>query len=157
MDRVDFQALQLLVQQGRVTWAELAQNLSLSAPASAERVRRLEEKGVIKGYGALLDREVLGYELTAFVGTDLSHPRHRGEFLALVASRPEILECHHVAGDHDYLLKICCRSARALDRFINDVLKQGEAVARTRSIIVLSTAKEALFSPTELTTTDREI
>lgn len=149
MDHLDFQALQLLVRQGRITWAELAPQLGLSPPAAAERVRRLEEKGMIKGYAAVLDREALGYNLTAFVGADLSHQRHRAEFLALVASRPEILECHHVAGDHDYILKICCRNARALDRFINDVLKQGEAVARTRSIIVLSTVKEELFVPTE--------
>ena len=147
MDDIDLKALRLLARSGRMTWAELAQHLGLSAPSSAERVRRLEEAGVVKRYGAVLDREALGYGFAAMVGVDLSHPRHRAKFLEIVAKAPEILECHHVTGDHDYVLKVACRNAADLDRLINDVLKQGTAVARTRTMIVLSTANDELFAP----------
>lgn len=147
MDAVDYVALRELVSQGRMTWAELAQRMKLSSPAAAERVRRLEERGVIKGYGAVLDRDKLGHGFTAFVGVDLAHGSHRAEFLARVASLPEVLECHHVTGDHDYLLKLACRSPIHLDHVLNEDLKQGPAVARTRTLVVLSSPKEALFSP----------
>lgn len=149
MDDIDLKALRLLARSGRMTWAELAQNLGLSAPSSAERVRRLEEAGVIRRYGAVLDRDALGYGFAALVGVDLSHPRHRVRFLEIVRKAPEILECHHVTGDHDYVLKVACRNAADLDRLINDVLKQGIAVARTRTMIVLSTSKDELFAPQE--------
>jgi Lrp/AsnC family transcriptional regulator, leucine-responsive regulatory protein len=147
MDELDLRALLRLTTDGRVTWSDLAQHLRLSAPSSAERVRRLEERGVIKQYGAVLDREALGYAFMALVGVDLSHPRHRAEFLKIITERPEILECHHVTGDHDYVLKIVCRNAAHFDELINDGLKQGEAVARTRTMVVLSTPKNELFAP----------
>jgi Lrp/AsnC family transcriptional regulator, leucine-responsive regulatory protein len=149
MDELDLRALRRLTADGRVTWSDLAQHLRLSAPSSAERVRRLEERGVIKHYGAVLDRAALGYAFTALVGVDLTHPRHRAEFLKLIAERPEILECHHVTGDHDYVLKIVCRDAAHFDELINDGLKGGEAVGRTRTMVVLSTPKDELFSPSE--------
>jgi Lrp/AsnC family transcriptional regulator, leucine-responsive regulatory protein len=147
MDEIDLKALQLLVRNGRITWAELAQHLGLSAPSSAERVRRLEESGVVKQYGAVLDPAALGYGFAALIGIDLTHPQHRAKFMELVKSRDEILECHHVTGDHDYVLKIVCRDAAHLDHLINDVLKEGTAVARTRTMIVLSTPKDELFAP----------
>jgi Lrp/AsnC family transcriptional regulator, leucine-responsive regulatory protein len=147
MDDIDLKALQLLARNGRITWAELAQHLGLSPPSSAERVRRLEESGVVKRYGAVLDPAALGYGFAALIGIDLTHPKYRTKFIELVTARDEILECHHVTGDHDYVLKIVCRDAAHLDHLINDVLKEGSAVARTRTMIVLSTAKDELFAP----------
>lgn len=149
MDSTDLLTLRLLAEQGRITWTELAQHLSLSGPAAAERVRRLEERGFVRGYGAVLDRETLGYGLTAFVSVDLTNASRRAAFLALVESRPEVMECHHVAGDHDYLLKIASRDTRDLDRFLNEVLKSGNLISRTRTTIVLGSPKEALFVPPE--------
>ena len=147
MDDVDHLILRLLARHGRMTWAELAQRIGLSAPAAAERVKRLEERGVIRGFAALLDRDALGAGLTAFIGVDLRDTSQRAAFLEAVAATPAILECHHVTGDHDYLLKVACRDPRELDGLINDVLKRGPAVARTRTVVVLASPKEALFTP----------
>jgi len=146
-DELDMRALRLLVRQGRMTWAELAQHLELSAPATAERVRRLEERGFISGYGALLDRDALGYGLTAFVAVDLASASHRASFLARMSELPEVLECHHVTGDHDYLLKIACRNPLHIDQLLNEQIKQNDEVARTRTVIVLGSPKESSFVP----------
>ena len=147
MDETDLLALQLLARHGRMTWAELAGHLALSNPAAAERVRRLEERGAILGYGAIVHRESVDYGLTAFVDVDLADNSKRAAFLKRVASMPEVLECHHVTGDHDFLIKIVCRNPKHLDALLNEQLKHGNTVARTRTTIVLGSPKEVLFIP----------
>jgi len=142
LDDLDIKALSLLCQRGRMTWAELAGQLGLSAPAAADRVKRLEERGIITGYSALLDPEALGLGLTAFMSVTLDQPRHREGFLAAVQAAAEILECHHVTGDDDYLLKVRCCHTRALEALITDRLKAIAGVVKTRTLIVLSTVKE---------------
>ena len=142
LDDLDIKALSLLCQRGRMTWAELAGQLGLSAPAAADRVKRLEERGIITGYSALLDPEALGLGLTAFISVTLDQPRHREGFLAAVQAAAEILECHHVTGDDDYLLKVRCCHTRALEALITDRLKAIAGVVKTRTLIVLSTVKE---------------
>jgi len=144
---LDSKALRLLMQQGRVSWTELAQHLGLSAPSAAERVHRLEQRGVIRGYAALIDAEAAGYPLLAFVAVVLDRPDRRAAFLRRVANLPEIAECHHVAGEDDYLLKVRCRGTRDLDRFLVESLKSTPGVVRTRTTIVLSTAKETVAVP----------
>jgi Lrp/AsnC family leucine-responsive transcriptional regulator len=132
---------------GRATWAELAELLGLSAPATADRVRRLEERGVIRGYAALVSPEAVGLCLTAFVAVSLDRPKDRRAFLAKVADLPEVQECHHVAGEDDYLLKVRCSGTRDLDRVVSDELKELPGVVRTRTTIVLSTEKETSALP----------
>jgi Lrp/AsnC family leucine-responsive transcriptional regulator len=135
------------MRNGRATWAELADKLKLSPPAAADRVRRLEERGVIRGYTAVVDAEAVGYPLTAFVSITLDRPKSRGDFLKIVADTAEIVEAHHVAGEHDYLLKVRCRSTKDLDRVLTEVLKSHAGVTRTQTVIVLATAKESLETP----------
>src|SRR5260221_4874469 len=106
MDDLDYKGIRYLMEQGRSTWAELAGILGLSAPAAADRVRRLEESGVIKGYAAIIDPEAVGCGLTAFVATNLERSEYRTAFLKGIQALPEIQECHHVAGEDDYLLKV---------------------------------------------------
>lgn len=133
--------------QARITWAELGNLLGLSAPAAADRVRRLEEKGVIRGYHAVIDPAAAGCDLGAFIAVSLAHPDGRDGFLALVASLPEVLECHHVAGEDDYLLKVRCGGTRDLERLISVKLKAAAGVLRTRTTVILSTAKETAILP----------
>ena len=121
--------------------------LELSAPATADRVRRLEDRQIIKGYAALVDPEGVGLSLTAFIAVTLAHPQHRSAFIALVQSRPEIQECHHITGDDDYLLKIRCRHTKDLERLISDHLKNLPGLLRTRTMIALSTIKETPVLP----------
>jgi len=148
---LDYKVLRLLMQRGRATWSELAEHLGLSAPAAADRVRRLEERGVIRGYAALIDPAAAGYPLTAFVAVGLERPKHRARFLAAVRSMPEIAECHHVAGDDDYLLKVRTRSPLHLDEILSNSLKGLPGVVRTRTTIVLSTSKESAVVPLDQT------
>ncbi|MCE5315801.1 MAG: Lrp/AsnC family transcriptional regulator [Parachlamydia sp.] len=144
IDALDSKIISRLVHQGRITWSELAGLLQLSAPSTAERVKRLEEKGIIKGYSARLDYAALGYGLTAFVAVTLGHPKHRTGFLKRVEATSNIEECHHIAGDDDYLLKVRCRTTQHLDAFLNESLKIIPGVLRTRTTIVLASPKETV-------------
>ena len=147
MDAIDFKAISELMTNGRMTWAELGSCLGLSSPATAERVHRLEEQRVIKGFTALVDPEAVGCGLTAFVAITLDHPDHRPIFFERIMEMEEVQECHHVAGDDDYLLKIRCRGTRDLERVISDQLKSIPGVTKTRTTIVLSTLKESPILP----------
>lgn len=147
MDEIDTKALGALMENGRITWAELAGILGMTPPSAADRVRRLEERGVIRGYAALVAPEAVGLALAAFIAVTLDRPEHRAAFLQRVARMPEVLECHHMAGDYDYLLKVRCRDTHALERLISDEIKALPGVARTVTTIVLSTVKESLHLP----------
>lgn len=132
---------------GRESWTRLAELLGVTGPAAAERVRRLEERGVIRGYAALLDPEAVGASLMAFVAVTLRRPKHRRAFLKRVAALTEVQECHHVAGDDDYLLKVRCSDTGHLDRVLSEELKGVPGVLRTRTTIVLGTVKETTVLP----------
>lgn len=147
LNETDFKAIQHLMVQGRITWSELAGLLELSAPATADRVRRLEERQVIKGYAALVDPEQVGCGLTAFVFVSLERPKHRPSFLKKINELPEVQECHHIAGDDDYLIKLRCSGTRELERLVSEELKGMTGVHRTRTTIVLSTVKETPALP----------
>src|SRR4051812_35460007 len=132
---------------GRATWAELAGILGLSAPAAADRVRRLEERGVITGYAAVVDADAIGCGLTAFIAVTLERPVHRAAFLARVQSLAQVQECHHVAGEDDFLLKVRCGSTGELERIVSEEIKGLDGIAHTRPTVVLSTSKETPILP----------
>lgn len=139
-------AMRLLATNGRAAWSEVAKALGFSAPSAAERVRQLEKRGVIRGYEARMDPKSLGYALTAFIAITLPRENDRVRFLRAVASTPEIMECHHVSGEDDYMLKVRCKDTDDLERVIGQRLKKRVEV-RTRSIIVMSTSKETAVLP----------
>src|SRR5438874_1589867 len=147
MDEIDLKVLETLMQDARISWAALGETLGLSAPAAAERVRKLEAAGVIRGFTALVDAEALGRGLTAFIAVTLDRPEQRQPFLKMVGQLDEVQECHHVAGDYDYLLKVRCQSIRSLDRLVGETLKGLRGVTRTQTTIVLSTSKETTALP----------
>jgi len=147
IDTLDSKALSLLMRNGRATWTELGGILGLSAPSAADRVRKLEEGGVIRGYAALVDPECAGYPLTAYVAVSLASHRNRSAFLRAIDKMEQVAECHHIAGDEDYLLKVRCRGTQDLDHLLAKELKDKLGVARTRTTIVLSTAKESVRVP----------
>jgi Lrp/AsnC family leucine-responsive transcriptional regulator len=144
---MDLKAAAHLQTAGRESWTRLAELLGVTGPAAADRVRRLEERGVIRGYAALLDPEAVGARLTAFVAVTLEHPKHRRAFLKRVEALAEVQECHHVAGDDDYLLKVRCSGTGHLDRVLSEELKGVPGVLRTRTTIVLGTLKETTVLP----------
>lgn len=147
INAVDLKVLSRLEQRGRMTWSDLAGQLGLSPPAIADRVRRLEDHGVIVGYRAVLSPEALGYGLTAFIAVTLARPEHRQPFLEEVLALPEIQECHHMTGEDDYLLKVRCRHIQELEHLVSEILKRQSGVIRTRTSIALSTLKESSALP----------
>ncbi len=113
-DATDWRILDVLQRDGRASYAELARAVSMSASAVTERVRRLEEAGIIQGYAAAVDPERIGLPVLAFVR--LRYPTGNYKpFHDLVAATPEILEAHHVTGDDCFVLKVAARSMRHLE------------------------------------------
>lgn len=127
---------------GRITWSELAIRCGVSSPAIAERVRRLEKRRIVQGYRVVVDPAQLGYDITAFVAVVLEHPQYRQGFLAYVQATAAIQECHHVAGDGDYLLKVRCHKMADLERILSEELKGLPGILQTKTSIALSTVKE---------------
>lgn len=149
MDALDTKALVLLCHNGRVSWADLAQQLNLSAPATAERIRKLEERGVIRGYTAVLHPPALGYRMTALVGVTLAKSKHHKPFVRAIRKLPEVLECYRVTGEDDYHLKLIVRDAAHLDVFLVKSLRTLEGVQHVRTTVVLSALKENSFGREE--------
>ena len=143
----DGKGIKLLLRNGRASWAELGKELGLSAPSAADRIHKLEGRGVIRGYAALVDPASVGYPLTAYVSITLASHRKRAAFLRAIDKMEQVAECHHVAGDDDYLLKVRCRGTQDLDHLLATELKDKLGVAKTRTTIVLSTAKESVRVP----------
>ena len=145
MDVVDQRIVQRLQEDARATQLELAREVGLSQPAVAERIRKLEERGVITGYTAKVDATRLGKDITAFIGVGIEHPKFFEGFTRKVKGLDEVLECHRVAGEDSYLLKVKTKNTRSLDRLLVEVLRTLPGVTRTHTTIVLATIKEETF------------
>lgn len=115
LDATDHAVIDVLQRDGRTSVAQLARAVNLSASATAERLRRLTESGVITGYSITVDPEALGYTVSAFVR--LAYPSGNYKpFRDLVDTTPEIIEAHHVTGDDCFIIKVLARSMRDLER-----------------------------------------
>jgi Lrp/AsnC family leucine-responsive transcriptional regulator len=155
MDQIDYKLLSILQQDARTIQAELATQVGLSQPAVAERIHRLEERGVIRGYAARLNAREVGQEVRAFIGVSVDHPRYHESFAKKVNALPEVLECHRVAGLDSYLLKVMTRNTETLDRLICDQIRRIPGVTRTHTTVVLSAIKEEIAVPLMLPPTKR--
>jgi Lrp/AsnC family leucine-responsive transcriptional regulator len=149
LDATDREILQILQAEGRIPNAELARRIGLTPPPTLERVRRLERAGIIRGYAARVDPEALGRRLTVFASVSLA--MHQGgvveDFMAAVRELPEVLECHHLTGDADYLLKVVVADTRDYERLLRERMIRLPGVQRIQSSVVLSTVKEETHIP----------
>ena len=149
LDRVDYKILRALQANGRLAITELAEKVGLTATPCAERVRRLEESGVILGYHARLNPKLLDAQLLVFI--ELRLERKSGQvfddFRHTIATIPEVLECHLIAGDFDYLLKARLPDMSHYRRLLGDILLRLPGAAESRSYIVMEEAKETLALP----------
>jgi Lrp/AsnC family transcriptional regulator, leucine-responsive regulatory protein len=143
-DRLLVRALQA---EGRATCADLAGRIGLTAAPTQARITKMEAAGVLRGYAARVDRTKLGYGLLAFVSVVLaSHePEREDAFVAAMREIPEVQECHHVAGEEDYLLKVVARDVADLERVVRAV--STPQVRRVRTTLVLSSAKDTAEVP----------
>ena len=143
LDAIDCKILEVLQQDGRISNVDLATAVQLSAPQCFRRVRALEERGVVRGYRALVSPEALGLGVTAFVSLSIESSafgRVR-EIEALLREIPELLELHMMSGDADYLLKLVARDLKQLGSLLTDRLMQIEGVADVRSMVCLEELK----------------
>ena len=150
LDELDVKLLIALRDRGRVRWSALAEEFGVSPPAIADRVRRLEQVSAIRGYTVLLDAQTLGFDLTAFITVTLAHPQYRRAFIDYVSAKPQIQSCHHVTGEGDYLLRICCRSTAELEQLLSEELKALPGIVQTRTSIALSAVKDEVGLPLEV-------
>ena len=146
LDVTDLQILQTLQQDCKISLARIGEQVGLSAPSVIERIKKLEQGGVIRGYHALLESRHLGLDVTAFIGVVVDHPRGLGDFEERVASLEGVLECHHVTGQHTLLLKVKTESTSTLEQLISRI-RQIPGVARTETMVVLSTHCERTQVP----------
>ncbi|KQO17927.1 Lrp/AsnC family transcriptional regulator [Paenibacillus sp. Leaf72] len=122
MDHVDKQILFHLQNQARISMTDLGKSVGLSQPAVTERVRRLEEKGVIEEYRTIISPEKIGKPSIAYM---LFQTRDCHAFLDFVHTSPDVMECHRISGQHNYLLKVMTDSTRSLEEFGNQCDKYG--------------------------------
>src|SRR5699024_8793013 len=149
LDRTDFQILALLQTDGRITNAQLAEKVNLSASACLRRVQRLEREGVIAGYAARVDAVAVGLDLQAFVRVQLKqHDTATVEaFGRLVNGWDEVATCHALTGDMDYLLHVYVSDLAHFSRFLLDRLLNASGVADVNSSFVLRTVKQSASVP----------
>ena len=149
LDELDTAILEIMQTDARVSNAELARRVNLSPPATLGRVRRLEEKGYIDSYVAFVNRRLAGYDMLCFVRVSLQ--LHGIEqvtgFREAVQQMPEVLECHHVTGDYDYLLKVVAHNTQDLEDFLINRLTPIPGVARIYTSLVLNEVKSSTAIP----------
>jgi Lrp/AsnC family leucine-responsive transcriptional regulator len=152
VDGTDLRILEILQHDARATQHEIARQVRLSQPSVADRIHKLEARGVILGYVAKLDPGQLGKDITAFIGVGISHPKYFDQFGKKILAMPDVLECHRVAGGDSYLLKVRTENTRSLDRLLVEQIRAIPGVYRTETTLVLSSIKEdlALSIPVEL-------
>ena len=143
LDGVDRKILRLLTADGRQSYQAIADEVGLSRPAVMERVKRLEEAGIVTGYLAQVDRAKVGYPITAFVAVRYASTDYVGDEprMRQMLKHPGVLECHHVAGDDCYVLKVVAPSLESLQDVLRD-LKGNNKNMTTRTTIVLGTVFE---------------
>ena len=151
LDKVDKSLLRALQADGRLSNVELARKISLSPPAAHARLRRLEKDGYIRQYTTVVDREKAGYDLLCFIHISLQmHQVAQVEkFREATRKMPEVLECHHITGEYDYLLKVVLHNRKDLENFVVGKLTPIPGVARIHTSLVLAEVKATMALPLE--------
>ncbi|HRJ27222.1 MAG TPA: Lrp/AsnC family transcriptional regulator [Fimbriimonadaceae bacterium] len=143
LDEIDIHLLKLLQKDGRMSNAELARRVGLSPPSVLQRLRGLADEGVIEGYRVELSQKELGYSLTVFalVSLGMHQDRPIDAFRQAVVSIPEILDCHHVSGEFDFLLRIVVQDMAAYERLIREKLSTIKGIGKIQSCFSMATIK----------------
>jgi len=144
LDSIDRHILAVLQENCKLPLAKIGERVGLSAPSVNERIRKLEESGVIRGYTAVLDARKLGKDITAFIGVFIEHPRLISKFERDLDRLEAVQECHHVTGQYTILLKLKADNTSRLEELIREI-RSIEGVARTETSVVLSTYTEGLW------------
>lgn len=150
LDETDIKILNHLQKHGRAQRNTIADIVHLSVPSVSERMRKLEEKGLISDYNAVLDSKKFNFDITAFIFVEVDGSERYPSFVDHVIKHPEVLECHSITGDGSHILKVRTKNTESFEKFLS-LIQSWDGVSRTRSNIVLSSFKETRELPIELT------
>lgn len=148
IDEIDAHILRLVQNQGRIKRNKVAEAVGLSVPAASERMRKLEERGVVTGYHATVDARRLGFDVAAFIRVSSAGSEHYDEFVEAVTAMEAVQELHSITGEGSHILKVRVRNTSALERLLAEV-QRIPGVRGTQTSIVLSTQKESTVLPAE--------
>ncbi|HMB41100.1 MAG TPA: Lrp/AsnC family transcriptional regulator [Balneolaceae bacterium] len=148
LDETDIKILNHLQANGRAQRNSIAEIVHLSVPSVSERMRKLEEKGLISSYNAILNAKKFNFDITAFIFVEVDGSERYTGFVEHISNHPEVLECHSITGDGSHILKVRTKNTESLEKFLS-LVQSWDGVARTRSNIVLSTFKETRSIPIE--------
>lgn len=143
LDAIDAQLLNELQDDAKISLKRVGEKVGLSAPAVMERVRKMEQAGVIVGYHAQIDARRVGIDVAAFIGVTISDPKKVDAFEQWVDETPSVLEMHHVTGGHTLLIKVKVRNTSALEHLIRRI-RELEGVSHTETMVILSTHAERI-------------
>lgn len=144
MDEIDKSILKELKKNGRVSTSEISKRVYLSVPAVAERIKKMEQANIIEKYTIKINKKKIGYNLLAFILVNINTTENIENFRMKIIQEPHVLECHHIAGPNDYLLKVLVRDTEELENFLSNILKNINGVETSNTIISLSTLKEEI-------------
>jgi Lrp/AsnC family leucine-responsive transcriptional regulator len=149
LDGTDRKILDILQSNSNITNAQLAQEIGLSPAPTLERVKKLEQSGIIKSYHALLDHASVGLGVSTFVMVSLKghNKENIDRFMNSISAIPEIVECHHVTGQADFILKIICADIPAYQKLMLEKVSNIEVVDNMQSMVILSTFKDSKVVP----------
>ncbi len=141
LDSIDIKIIELLQENARIRRNELAEKVGLTIPAVSDRIKKLEEKELIKGYTAKLDYKKAGYDVTAFIFVFMESSKYYHSFTQRAINEPEILECHSITGEGSHILKVVTENTSTLEKILSKI-QAWPGVTGTKTNVVLSTLKD---------------
>ena len=142
MDHIDSKILRCLTKDARMNASQISQKVNLSVSAVIERMKKMEASGLIRGYTAIVDEKLAGYNVQAMISIRLEHPKYNQEFNRQMCNHQCVMECFYITGDFDYVARIGVSSTDELTKVLHDI-KQIPGVSLTRTYVVLDNIKQS--------------
>jgi Lrp/AsnC family leucine-responsive transcriptional regulator len=141
MDKIDVGIIRCLTQDARMNASQIGAKVNLSVSAVIERMKKLENSGLIRRYTAVIDEHKAGFGTQALISVRLEHPKYNESFSKQICAHPSVVECFYLTGDFDYMARVTVSSGEELTKVLNDI-KQIPGVSLTRTYVVLETVKQ---------------
>ena len=141
MDHIDNKILRCLTKDARMNASQISQKVNLSISAVIERMKKMEASGLIRGYTAVIDEKLAGFNVQAMISIRLEHPKYNQEFNRQMCNHDRVMECFYITGDFDYIARIGVSSTEELTKVLHDI-KQIPGVSLTRTYVVLDNVKQ---------------
>ena len=141
MDNIDIKIIQCLTKDARMNASQISSTVNLSVSAVIERMKKLENSGLIRGYTAVIDERLAGYDVQAMISIRLEHPKYNQEFNRQMCNHICVMECFYITGDFDYIARVGVASTDELTKVLHEI-KQIPGVSLTRTYVVLDNIKQ---------------